>query len=457
MLSRPRVVATSAVALGLWAVVGVIAAYSTRLRPLADDYCFAAAGTDGFLAAFGHWFTSWVGDVFQLGFTVALVGQPLADLPANAASAIPFLATAISVVILLVVLLGSIATSVRRSLVLLWVTLIPLILILWWSFWWVPMTIENLHGGPSWLLATSVLHWQVVNVQYSLVPAIVMIAYVILSERRFRRPWVRLVLFALTGLVCGTSGLVFAMGSLVFIVTLHAYIAIRERRFELRQHLSALVFLVAGALGFLIAYLAPGARVRADTLQDIRPLQSVSPWSLTDWVLPDAVYTWVKGVVHPGTLVSVLVAVLAGLVLHRLGFRLDVFRLFRLGAGILVLSVFVSLAARAGEAFSYIAFWHEVTTRTLIFVASILIGIGLGQLASERAPHWATLVVVSTAALALAAGLGSLLTMQQEMVARLETWSVGAAPSSGNDIESGWVRECWDRWGDVRDLPDRGA
>jgi hypothetical protein len=455
-LPRPTAAIGIVLAGVLWGVVALIAFYSTRLRPVADDYCHGAAATAGYFPSIVNWYLTWVGDIFQVAMTSLFVGQPLAHLPFAIASAIPFIATALTVVLLMVLAVGRIQSPSRKTAILVGAVLIPLALVVWWGYWWVTASLTDDRASISWMLATATLHWQVVNVQYTLVPAILIAAYLALTRRPISRTWLKVVLFALLGLCAGLGGLAFGAAAFAFVILVAAATAIRARTFAWRAQLANIVLAAFCFAGLLISYFAPGTAVRSIALAPDLPLDSITPWRLFAWMFPQSVFTWLSEIAHGGTVAAALVAVGAGACLRAVGARIDRGHLIRIGAGLLGMSLLVTLAFRGAEAFSYATYWHEVTPRTLILVSVVLLGLGGGDALAARLPAWGRPALAIVSVLALLVVLGSLFTLQYEIIDRYAEWIAGPAPSGIADINSEWVRNCWDQLADYRDVPARG-
>lgn len=139
------------------------------------------------------------------------------------------------------------------------------------------------------------------------------------------------------------------------------------------------------------------------------------------------------------------------------GVKMESRVLLKVAGALVAFSFVIALVSRAGDGFSYPAFWHEVMPRTFIFAAFSLIGMAIGTWVLVRASAALSLGAFVTAGIAAAISIGVLPVMSGHIEDRLATWQVGAAPAGGAaDIEIGWVEECWNRWGDDRPLPSRG-
>lgn len=442
---------------GAWAVVAWVIATATQLRPAADDYCQAAAGVSGYLESIGMWYLTWIGDVFQVSVTALLVGQSLANLPLEVSSLIPLLLSALTVALLIVFLLNRASSASRNAKLIGAFITIPALLVLWWAFWWMPVMIDPGHESASWLRATAITDWQVVNVQYVLVPAMLVLAWAFVSTRHRWPQWAALVGIALVGAACGTGGLVFGMSALVFSILFFGVRSWWERKFDLRAVTGTVVFAIASLVGLGFAYFAPGAQLRSELLQPDRPLQSASIPSLIAWVFPRGIYEWLIEIFNVGNLLVVGVTIGMTIALSWVGVMMRSRALLQVSGALVAFSFIIALVSRAGDGFSYPAFWHEVMPRTFIFTAFALIGTAIGTWVLVRAKAALSLGALVTASIAAAISIGVLPVMSGHIEDRLATWQVGAAPAGGAaDIEIGWIEECWNRWSDDRPLPSRG-
>jgi hypothetical protein len=441
-----------------WVVVIAVARVATDLRPLADDYCHGAKATLGYVGSLAAWFQTWIGDLFQLSITALLVGQPLAHLPFSLASAIPFLVTLLVVGLAAFVAIAGAPVGVRGDRILFLALAVPILMITWLGFWWVPATIEPSQSTDPWLLAAAMTDWQTVVVQYALVPALLIGAAILLTFRRGQRPWVRVVLFGLLGLASGLGGLVFGVASLAVVPLLLVGRIIHDRAVSTARVVETSAFTVLCAAGIAIAYFAPGSGVRNASLLGVRPFgEEVTLGELVRWVLPQGVIQGVGMLVGAGTIVAFLVGVSIALAGKKLGVVGDPAVIASVGLGLVFFSLVIAVASRAADGFSYEAFWHEVVPRTVIFLGVSALGAAVGTWLG-RYPHgagrMAQVVALAAGAVVALAVIGSLLVMQSHVQDRLAQWSVGAAPSSSLDLETKWVQDCWATIEDFRPVPD---
>lgn len=439
----------------LWIAFALVLYIGTDLRPIADDYCHAEAGFAGYLPSIITWYRGWIGDLFQVAFTAGLVGQTLAYLPLQLASLIPFALTLLGISGLVVLLLRPDLNRRRAQSMLIWAGAIPAVALLWLAFWWLPATLNPSQVELPWLLATAITDWQTVNVQYVLVPALLIAAWLVIAARRGTGIglWIA---YGLLGLFSGMAGLVFGIAALGFVIVHQAGLLIWRRRLDRRQW-PALAFLAGCLIGLAISYFAPGTLGRNALLVDARPLGPHPGLAdIVAWTFPQSVATWLTGLVQSGALMVFVVSIGIGVAAARLNVPLDTGRIARSGAGLLVFSLIVAVVQRAGDGFSYMAHWHDVLTRTVIFVAVVALGYAVGGVIASAGRDWLQAAAAVAAAVALVAGMGSLFSWKGHVEQRAAAWAVGAAPAGAQDIETDWAQVCWHGFKENRpDLPDR--
>ncbi len=454
-----RVVAL-AIALAAWTIVLLVAVLATRLRPLADDYCHGAYASLGYVESIAHWYTTWIGDLFQLAVTSLLVGQPLAHLPFGLASALPFLATAGVVTLSAVacVMITSVGARGDRLLVVALIT--PVLALAWWGFWWIPASLDMSETGSPWLNAAATSDWQTVNVQYSLVPALLVALVVLVQLRGPRSLGLSIAAFGGIGLASGLGGLVFGFAALAFVPVLLLARLVHRRSLSKRSVIESAAFAILCIVGLAVAFLAPGARLRSGYLEGTRPLGAdVTFIELFGWTLPTAIRDWIELLFGAGTVVAFVVGVAIALASTRLGVPAKSGMLAAVGSAMLAFSLVVTVVSRAADGLTYEGFWHEILPRSIIFLAAVVLGSAggalLGSWPAVGRARVAQMAVLTISALAGVAVLGSLLSLQDHVESRATQWAVGAAPSSSLDLETDWVQKCWDKIAEFRTVPIR--
>lgn len=451
-------------ALGGIGILGYVVWGARLLRPVADDYCAGRSAGEGFVGSLSYWFHTWSGDLTARAVDYALVGWPLTRLPWPLASSVAFLATAALVtgatVLLLRIGVLSSAHDLRRGLV----QVVPVVAVAWWAFWWLPVRATShlppvLADGNALNLAQSITVWQIVNSSYVVVPSLLVIALVGLTPV-WRRRWRIAVPVAFTvGVAFGMAGVVLAATTAAALGALLG-LEVLLRRHWLPSRWATVALGCGLAAGVLISFTAPGSVLRSEALKQDPALPVLTPGSLLAWSLPEGIVEWGKGVVTPGSVLAAVLMAAMALALVRSGLRVATALLLRTGCGVLALSVLLSLLNRMSEAAAYPAFWHQVSTRTLIFMGVCVLGFAGGAklaLAASWLPTW---LVAAPLLLALVGVAASVSPMVDAVEERFGRWQSGPAPMGViSDIEDpqGWQAECWEDVARGRSAPARGS
>lgn len=451
-----RAIAAIAAAGGV-AIIAYVIWTARLLRPIADDYCLAQAAGKGFFGSLSFWFTTWSGDVTARVSDYVWVGFPLVALPWGVASALPFVATSAALTAVVLALLAGGASGALRAQAP-WLFLVPILPVAWWAYWWIPVRVGAMRSdgsgdGLTVDLANSITTWQTVNSAYVLLPCVLLLLLLV-ARPILRRSWkISVPVFLALGFVIGTAGLVLAGATLLAISA--AVVAQVALRLRWRTAVLPAVALCSGLLvGVVISYLSPGSRARAEILAENPALDPVTLSSLWDWVFPQAIGEWLSGLVNWGSLLAFVLVGGMGFLATRAGLRADVVRLERVSAGLVGFSFLLSLTNRASEAFAYPAFWHQISTRTFIFLALSLLAVSVGaRLATFKQGF--LVIVPAVFALGLVAAATSMVTLSGSVQERFSRWEAGPAPlGSISDTAESWSAECWTDLTRLRDGAD---
>lgn len=437
-------------------VIGVVIV-GRELRPLADDYCLAMWASDGLFDGIGTVFTTWAGDLVLVTSNILLAGLPLAFLPWQVASLLPFMLGATSVAFATWALLGALgAFGVRLRTGLL---LIPTVMVVWWSYWWIPVrfpdAVNPLDAVVDLELAASVTFWQNINTAY-VIPLSVWVMVCVLLWRRVDRPLgAGVVLWAVAGVAMGLSGPVLALTFMAVLVLLGVVLA-ALRSLTRRRAVRGATLLMGTLGGVIITALSPGTRIRSTFLVDT-PYSTMNGLpDLAVWTVQGTARAWWGMLVGWPSVFVFLAAVLLGLLLGP-NDRMAARRLGITGGSLLLLALILQAASVAAEAFSYPAFWHVIAPGLVMFWALFCLGWGAANaLAGRAAATWSAAV---GAAVVLLVGAGLAVTdMGVRIADRYDAWAQGPAPVGWvPDTNAGWVADCEREFGFRREQPDRGT
>jgi hypothetical protein len=115
------------------------------------------------------------------------------------------------------------------------------------------------------------------------------------------------------------------------------------------------------------------------------------------------------------------------------------------GSGLIIFGAVFAVVSSFSEVFAYEAWWHDMSTRTLIWLGTSCLGLALGFQLRRRSSgknHENVALIIALSGLILAGS--SLGQFGFETQRRLSDWnSGGASVSSIADIESEWVNKEW--------------
>ncbi len=473
-------------------LLGYVLSYSLKLRPIADDYCFAATATAGPAGAISQWYMTWAGDLLSVVVTTFTVGLPLLYLPSELASMIPFVLTGIMMMAALATIVYACAR--RRdshSSVLVPLVALGAVVIVWWAYWWMPVYLNSaVDFDTDTMTAWATTTWQNINSAYIItqVFAFLTLCWACMVTRKHGRTRLAVVFAAAT--LAGTGGLVFG-ASVIATAGMFVAVNVAASRASLRRGLGrewsprkvgllALPLVVGSATGMAIIYFSPGTQARAATLSASNPNEPQTIGQLLTWILPRAPEQWVSLVMSTSSLFLLVVGAALGVTIATRYHLRSCFKLFFFAAGLLIWSLIYCVINRAAEAYAYEAFWHLVPVKAGLFMGILLGGMAIGWWLGQRTTGGSSLLTtahsvqaVSTArrdtpliqVYSLIALFGLLVftfpvfsDVRGRVLDREARWEVGPAPQWGMaDIENpaSYVSICWRRVQEFRSEPNR--
>lgn len=430
------------------AVFGSIVFQSTRLRPIADDYCFGSSATDGPVGSVVGWLTGWTGSPFSVATQVLLTGWPVAALPVGISSSVSFIAAGLAVGLLVSYFLRANwgATPIKSSL------LVVVVATGWFVSFRVGQIIElragdDPIGNRSWVFAEILTHWQTVNSGYVTASSLAMLllGWSLLSPpSRSRRK--RYVAIGLASLAVGWTSYVLAAAIAGAFLLVSLGIRLRESSSLPRTLGFSAVSIFAGVL---TTFLFPGARARTDANVE----------SSADLLLeairnaPSGLGTWVSDVFSAPTLFALLLGVtVASLGLEKRPSRLEP-RPEGIAGILFLASLLTYILNEIVAVLMYGGLWHAVPGRLLIFQAALLLGVFLARLGRPRemkstglARILSVLETLTVLGVVFLTILGSVV-LASSISSRQASWEAGPAEIRGitfmEDRDAEWVGECW--------------
>jgi len=431
-------------------LLSIVAIRSLLLRPSADDYCIAVIADKGIFLGTFHYFMNWSGGITYSFSNLLFVGKPLLKLDLAFASAITFLSAALIVALAVFAILNiSIKAVPAFQRLKIFLLVLPPTIIYWWSFWWNPRRL-----GEKNNLEFGITHWQNLNSAYIIPFAITLILVITIyfSKRSFS---LKNIILTTVGLLSGLQGPAFALAVLLTIILfiIHSVII----NFKINNYSIYIYFSVGLVSGALIEYFSPGTQLRISQISAFNPLDERSIENIFMWLIPKSILDWSQALLSTSALFVVIAFLLITVLLARIGYIFDAKNIKQITISLFYFAFFYYITSRLSEAFAYEAYWHQVGPRTAIFFFLVALGIYLGARFNTNMNLFFNYSLIFLFIISFLVSASAVLSMTYTMQERIARWEVGPAPTdSTTDIESDWVRWCWDDYTSIRtDLPSR--
>lgn len=122
-------------------------------------------------------------------------------------------------------------------------------------------------------------------------------------------------------------------------------------------------------------------------------------------------------------------------------------------------SVLIGTISYAAELFAYRAFWHFISSKTVLFFGILLFGFTLGQWIKFKAEGRFFLPNLILTGVLFLSSLTAVLLFESSAQERLNRWNIGEAGVPGaSDIgenDGGWQLQCWLDISNYREIPAR--
>jgi hypothetical protein len=435
----------------LLAGLGFIFAYETyqlvliaaNLRPVADDYCLAGIANLGPIDYYIYWYGNFIADISTLTGNYLLIALPAVFLPYGIGTSVTFFACLIFLSAVIAKFLNVKTTSKRQKLLSL--TIIFYFAYLSWITYWFVLGRGNSGDEISrgtvgdMVFFGSILNWQAANVNYVILPCIALLIYSKMFTKTFSS-WNPL-LVALLGFVIGGSFYVLSTVFILLIMLQIFFSYFKHADSTFRSFRNEMIVLVSALLSLGASYFSLGARTRRSYY-----LQEVSFSSIPKTAI-DAIFTWFSTLYFPAILVTFLLGAVLYRIFAALGinqFELDVTK-FVVTPFILSLLAFV--VNKVSELFAYKAWWHELSSRTFLYIAALTFGVYCMQVLVTRFELEYSLLELAIGASAIFIALYSVKQSGDVITERKVRWENGPAQVTLNmdpfDRETAWVEKCW--------------
>lgn len=442
-------------AIGILAILTFIGPDFFYMRPVADDFCFAASLNNGFFPALAYWFENVQFDFFVLTSNLVFVALPIQILPINFASLASFVVTLSIFAFFLSRLFstGRIRNSISVSLKNFWFWFFGLIPFFYlqssflniainflgdysvpWSQYLAKITQHTNDVSNSWAF------WGVVNSSY-LIPFIFSFVYLMNFQINFHsNRWLRFLL----SILIGTAGYVIAATTFLSLAII-SYVKMKsisgESRlsviFEVRRSISQVkTELLLILSGVMFSYFSPGGISRRLSLQDLPASEKITLGSMVG----DISIILGEVFLNLGNLFAILFGVFIAISLK--GDSIEVIskvtRIFHTSRIYLCVCFLMTIVS---EVFSYRAYWHTFTLRFVFLVFLVSLVVLVVRKSTRFRPSFAKSVLIVPILT-----IFSLFGLAQQADARFQAWNSGknfGALASLN-ADSGWIGDCYE-------------
>lgn len=438
----------------LFTFLNFIFIWNTRLlRPAADDYCLASFSGNGIFLGLKTWYVNNGGELFAVFSNFLFVGQPLLHFKWSLASAVPFLLIFFIVAAFSYFLMTAIVSKDKSSQGSFYVIL-PFVPIVFLGYWLLP-TANN--SEDLLVYANAVSFWQGNNYQYifSTITLIYSWFHLFISKLNL----VYKSSFALVlGVISGLWGYVIAASVLaailitVFNITLTTPI---KKFWNYRWLFFGVIGLISG---LVFSLSAPGTQKRRDSIQQLLGEKEIHFFEVVKATFPNA-FTYL---LNQLSFVSIFFVLFSGLILgFTLKFRSTHSTKYQMRVSIYLFgfSVLIGTISYAAELFAYRAFWHFISSKTVLFFGILLFGFTLGQWIKFKAEGRFFLPNLILTGVLFLSSLTAVLLFESSAQERLNRWNIGEAGVPGaSDIgenDGGWQLQCWLDISNYREIPAR--
>ena len=414
-----------------------------NLRPVADDYCLAGSTDLGVFNYYTFWYTTFIADVTTLTGNYFLIALPAVYLPYGVGTSVTFIFCLITISIVVIKFLNIKISDWKKS-TLFTVFVFFYSLLAWVSYWFVlgrgnsGNMISRGEAGDM-VFFGAILNWQAANINYVILPLLALLIFSGMFTERFARR--NIILAFLAGIIIGGSFYVTASVFLL-LLTVHLVLEIaRTDQFSVRKFRNVVVVIVATVISISFSYFSPGARKRSiNYVQDVSIVDIVK-------TAAEGIFTWFSTLYLPAIAVTLVI----GAIFYRLvrALNLGEFNL-QVQKFVLIpfsLSFITFVVTKVSELYAYKAWWHELSSRTFLFIAVFSFGIYLMQIADAYIPKQFTFLTLTIFATTIFIAVFALKQAESSIENRKIKWEVGPAQVTKDmdpfDRETPWVNECW--------------
>lgn len=419
--------------------VTLVLLLAALMRPIADDYCYAAGVRNGLWSALMHRYLFEGGNLFETLVVLVQVGLPLVVLPLWVASGLSWLLT-------LSVLYGAIATMVAsifpgQSRVRAAAGAASVVGILWLPYWWMPALVPGFERMRPVFMRTAkdMLFWHSMQSQYIVVPALALVVVIWVKRASLSKGY-KTLLLGVVGVCVGLSSLILGGGMLLTL----AFTCLTKtgRKFCLR--LQNMLFIGALLAGIAFQISAPGTFGRLTQVEAGRVHVSLAS-KLGAAFLTGASQFPLWAVVctaNVGLILAVVTGFLLGRTHQKQSSGMESRPALRVALWLYLLGFALLLSEKVLEALTYFALWHLTYARLSLMAASVVLGVWLSQKLPKVKRE--NLMLTSVGALAFLSLTWTAVAVGGVSVARANTWA--SSPHAEGDAAEAtyksWVLDC---------------
>lgn len=442
LISDKTISKSKFIVLGCWILIVIvffaILINARHLRPAADDYCTGFIAQYGVFGAPAHMWSTWSGYFFTMFIENITNGLPLLHLPWSISSAIPFILSAVGLGFTAYILLPKSSENLNP------VFLIPLLAVLWWAFIWIPVAFFGVRNE----LANGLTHWQTLTSGYMLTTEILLCicAYLWRLSNHIDYAFLVSIIFLISGLLFGFTSEPFNLAAIaVFGLYILHRIFFKRASAITKKQIYWIVFGLSIIVGFIFAHLSPGNLARTALIKPDLSFSLDRMEFLFFWTIPYAVQRWLSAYfAFQGIIVFIIVFSLQFFSVRKLS-DLEQHQYLLRGMQLSSFGLLLFMIARFGEAFSYEGYWHFVTPLLVSMLSIYFFATYVANKVRFLTSKWINRVILVSLLISLSVALKADFLMMQSIQMRAIAWSQGQAPLSGiSDIETLWVRGCWE-------------
>ena len=416
---------------------------ASNLRPVADDYCLAGVANVGPIDYFIFWYGNFIADISTLTGNYLFIALPAVFLPYGIGTSVTFFVCLFLLSAVIAKFLN-VKTATKHQQIFSLIVIFYFACLSWIAYWFVlgrGNSGDEISRGTvgDMVFFGSILNWQAANINYVVLPCIALLIYSKMFTKSFST-WNPL-LVALLGLVIGGSFYVLSSVFILLITVQIFFSFFKHSDLTFRNFKNEIIVLIGALVSLAASYFSLGARTRRSNY-----MQDVSFSSIPKTAV-DAIFTWFSTPYFPAILVTFVLGAALYRIFSTLGikqFELDVQKFI---VTPFILSILTFVVTKVSELFAYKAWWHELSSRTFLYIAVLNFGFYCMQLLVNRFMlEFSSLELVIIAS-AIFIAVYSVKQSGDSITERKVRWEKGPAQVTLNmdpfDRETAWVEKCW--------------